>query len=118
MLFVKNETAKNIIRKLYRWFVYYEIDSQTEQNVISPLANIFIQNNFEIKQQRKANDLLQKENYQLLVQSVSLDDLQHANEIFFCNAVRGIRWVDQFNSKKLTNKLTAELFQLFVTQIQ
>ncbi|MEY4702582.1 MAG: hypothetical protein RIR96_479 [Bacteroidota bacterium] len=49
MLFDKNETAKHIVRKLYRWFVYYEIDDQVEQIVIEPLAAIFQQNNYEIK---------------------------------------------------------------------
>jgi uncharacterized protein (DUF1800 family) len=49
MLFAKNETSKHIVRKLYRWFVYYEIDDQVEQLVIEPLAAIFQQNNYEIK---------------------------------------------------------------------
>ena len=49
MIFAKNEVAKFIVRKFYRWFVYYEIDAATEANVISPLADIFRNNNFEIK---------------------------------------------------------------------
>ncbi|MBA4167015.1 MAG: DUF1800 domain-containing protein [Chitinophagaceae bacterium] len=49
MIFATNECPKFICRKLYRWFVYYQIDDNTEATVISPLANILRNNNFEIK---------------------------------------------------------------------
>lgn len=49
MIFAQNEVAKFIVRKLYRWFVYYDIDEATENNVITPLANIFRDNDYEIK---------------------------------------------------------------------
>ncbi|MBI4548256.1 MAG: DUF1800 domain-containing protein [Ignavibacteriae bacterium] len=49
MIFAQPETAKFICRKLYRWFVYYVIDNATEANVISPLADIFRTNNYDIK---------------------------------------------------------------------
>lgn len=49
MIFAEEETAKFIVRKFYRWFVYYAIDTQTETNVIVPLADIFRNNNYEIK---------------------------------------------------------------------
>lgn len=49
MIFAQNEVAKYIVRKFYRWFVYYEIDAATEANVIAPLADIFRNNNYEIK---------------------------------------------------------------------
>jgi uncharacterized protein (DUF1800 family) len=48
MIFATNEIALNICRKLYRFFVYYEIDSATETNVIQPLATIFRNNNYDI----------------------------------------------------------------------
>jgi uncharacterized protein (DUF1800 family) len=48
MIFRQPETAKNYCRKLYRWFVYYEIDETTEKNVIEPLADILRNNNYEI----------------------------------------------------------------------
>lgn len=41
--------AEHICRKLYRWFVYYDIDETTELNVIQPLAQEFIANNWEVK---------------------------------------------------------------------
>ena len=54
MIFVQEEVSKHICRKLYRWFVYYEIDSAAEENVIKPLATIFRANNYEIKPVLKA----------------------------------------------------------------
>lgn len=49
MIFSKNQVSEFIVRKLYRWFVYYKIDAATEANVIQPLAAIFRSNNFEVK---------------------------------------------------------------------
>jgi uncharacterized protein (DUF1800 family) len=49
MIFNQSEVAKFIVRKFYRWFVYYEIDAGTEANVITPLADIFRINNYNIK---------------------------------------------------------------------
>ena len=48
IIFQRNEVAEFICRKLYRWFVYYEIDASTEINVIQPLANIFRSSNYDI----------------------------------------------------------------------
>ena len=49
MIFAQNEVAKFLVRKFYRWFVYYEIDAATEANVITPLADIFRSSNYDIK---------------------------------------------------------------------
>lgn len=49
MVFAQSEVAKFICRKLYRFFVYYEIDANTETNVIEPLADLFRSSNYEIK---------------------------------------------------------------------
>ncbi len=49
MIFQKQEVAKHIVRKLYRYFVYYVIDNNTEANIIIPLAQDLMFNNFEIK---------------------------------------------------------------------
>jgi uncharacterized protein (DUF1800 family) len=54
IIFQQTETALHICRKLYRFFVYYEIDEATEANVIVPLANVFRNNNYEIKPVLKA----------------------------------------------------------------
>ncbi len=49
MIFSKNTmVAEHICRRIYRFFVYYDIDENIELNVIQPLAQIFIQNNWEI----------------------------------------------------------------------
>lgn len=49
MIFATNECALFICRKIYRFFVYYQIDAATETNIIVPLAAIFRNNNYEIK---------------------------------------------------------------------
>lgn len=49
MIFNTPEVSKYICRRLYRYFVYYKIDSVLEANVIEPLAAILRANNFEIK---------------------------------------------------------------------
>lgn len=49
IIFQKPEVAKFISRKLYRWFVYYEIDAATEQNIIAPMAQLLIDSNYNIK---------------------------------------------------------------------
>lgn len=49
MIFAKSEVSKHIIRRLYVFFVYYEIDADTEANVIEPLAQLYETNNHNIK---------------------------------------------------------------------
>ncbi len=49
MIFDTNEVALYICRRLYRFFVYGNIDSTIETNVIEPLAAIFRNNNYELK---------------------------------------------------------------------
>lgn len=49
MIFATNDVAIFLCRKIYRWFVYYDIDATTEANVITPLAQIFRNSNYEIK---------------------------------------------------------------------
>ncbi len=48
MIFAQNEVAKYLVRKLYRYFVYYKIDATVETTIITPLANTFRSNNYEI----------------------------------------------------------------------
>ncbi|WP_127130968.1 DUF1800 domain-containing protein [Pseudoflavitalea rhizosphaerae] len=50
MIFNKNvEVSEFMVRKLYRYFVYYTIDANTETNVIKPLAQLFRNSNWEVK---------------------------------------------------------------------
>lgn len=48
MIFSNHEVSKFICRKLYQFFVYYDITPEIEQNIILPLATIFRTNNYEI----------------------------------------------------------------------
>jgi uncharacterized protein (DUF1800 family) len=48
MIFSKDEVAKYVVRKLYRFFVYYNIDANVEANVITPLAATFRNGGYEI----------------------------------------------------------------------
>jgi uncharacterized protein (DUF1800 family) len=48
LIFAQAETARFLVRAIYRWFVYYVIDSQVETDIIQPLATILINNNFEV----------------------------------------------------------------------
>ena len=61
MIFARPEVAAFICRKIYRWFVYYHIDDNAEQNVIQPLADIFRNNNYDIKPVMEA--LLKSEHF-------------------------------------------------------
>ncbi len=50
LIFTKEqEIAHFICEKLYRFFVYYNIDTAVDSSIIQSLATIFINNNFEIK---------------------------------------------------------------------
>ncbi len=50
MIFSKSlVVSQYICRRLYRYFVYYDIDANIEANVIAPLAQTFVANNWNIK---------------------------------------------------------------------
>ncbi|MBC7919959.1 MAG: DUF1800 domain-containing protein [Ferruginibacter sp.] len=49
MIFAQPEVAKFLCRRLYRWFVHYTIDEGVEENVITPLADILRNNDYEIR---------------------------------------------------------------------
>lgn len=49
MIFSQEATALHICRKLYRFFVYYEITEEVEQNVIQPMAEELRAVNYELK---------------------------------------------------------------------
>lgn len=49
MIFSKSKiVSEYICRRLYRFFVYYDIDANIEANVIIPLAQHFVANNWDI----------------------------------------------------------------------
>lgn len=47
-IFEQDECSRFITRKLYRWFINYEITSEIETNIIVPLAEIIVNNNYDI----------------------------------------------------------------------
>ena len=49
MIFNQNEVALYMCRRLYRFFVYGNISTDVETNIIIPLANTFRTNNYNIK---------------------------------------------------------------------
>jgi uncharacterized protein (DUF1800 family) len=49
LIFEQDEVARFICRKLYRWFVFYQIDDEVETNVIEPMAQILIDHDYEIR---------------------------------------------------------------------
>jgi len=49
LIFSKTQVVSEYIcRRLYRYFVYYDIDANIEANVITPLAQVFVANNWDI----------------------------------------------------------------------
>ena len=54
MIFEQREVAMFMCRKLYRYFVYYKIDATIEASMITPMADLLIQNNWNIKPVLKA----------------------------------------------------------------
>lgn len=49
VIFQKDEVARHICRKLYRWFVYYHIDEAVEEAVIEPMAQLLVSSDYEIR---------------------------------------------------------------------
>ncbi len=54
MIFALDEVAKFMVRRLYTFFVHYDITSDIETKVITPLADLFRTSNYEIKPVLKA----------------------------------------------------------------
>ena len=48
MIFAQDETAKNIVRKIYRHFVARDISTEIENDIIVPLANTFRNSNYDL----------------------------------------------------------------------
>lgn len=49
MVFGQTETAKNYCRKLYRYFVSAKITTEIENDIISPLAQLLITNDYNVQ---------------------------------------------------------------------
>ncbi|MFK8102172.1 MAG: DUF1800 family protein [Saprospiraceae bacterium] len=73
MIFLQDATAKNICRKLYRYFVSSNITAEIESDIINPLAATLIQNDYQISFALK--QLLMSQHF------YDLDDSDNSNEI-------------------------------------
>lgn len=49
LIYAQPETAKNICRKLYRFFVYHEITPDIDNTIIAEMANTFQSNGFKLQ---------------------------------------------------------------------
>lgn len=61
MIYDKEETARHICRRLYRYYVYYEIDEQLDDTIIADMAATFIANDYKI--QPVLEELFQSEHF-------------------------------------------------------
>lgn len=52
---------------------------------------------------------LRSMDYEVREESVSISDLETADEVFLTNAIKGIRWVRQFGDKRYTNLKILEI---------
>lgn len=73
MIFNQAATAKNIARRLYRFFVHDTITVEIERDIITPLSNTLIQNNYVLEPAVK--QLLKSQHF------YDKDDLDASNEI-------------------------------------
>ena len=49
LIYDQNETALHICRRLYRFFVYHEIDASLQSTAIQDMADVLVANNFKIQ---------------------------------------------------------------------
>jgi len=61
IIFQSDNASLFIARKLYRWFMYYDIDDQVESDIIVPMAELIRKNDFEVKPALRA--LLSSEHF-------------------------------------------------------
>jgi hypothetical protein len=72
LVFNQIETAKNICRKLYRYFIFREITAAVETDIIVPLANTLKNNNYNVS--IVLNQLLQSKHFYDLDDANTLDN--------------------------------------------
>jgi len=49
LIYTKEETARHLCRKLYRFYVYYNITNEIDDTVIADMAQTLIDNNFKVQ---------------------------------------------------------------------
>ncbi|MCF8380129.1 MAG: DUF1800 domain-containing protein [Bacteroidales bacterium] len=48
MIFAKKQTARSLVTKLYRWFLYYKLNEEISSNIIEPLTDLLYENDWEV----------------------------------------------------------------------
>lgn len=61
IIFEKEEVARHICRRLYVWFIHYHITDTIESEIIAPMAQILLDNDYEIQPALEA--LLKSEHF-------------------------------------------------------
>jgi len=61
IIFQQDEVARHISRRLYMWFVHYDINETIEQEIIEPMAQLILDNDYVIKPALEA--LLKSEHF-------------------------------------------------------
>ena len=74
MVFAQPELAKNVCRRLYRYFVHPNITDEIETDIIAPLADVFRNNNYEMMP--VLENLLKSEHF------YDADDSDNKDEIY------------------------------------
>ncbi len=59
-------------------------------------------------------EIMKKMNVEVIESAIHPEELLFADELFITNAVAGIRWIEDFNSKKIKNTFSANLFETFM----
>ncbi len=98
MIFAKDEIALYLCRRIYRFFVYYDIDATIEAEVIEPMATLFRQSNYDIKPVLKA--LFSSEHFFETAMKACLIKSPIEN---------GVGFIREFNVAIPTNTLTPRL---------
>jgi len=71
MIYLREETARQICRKLYRFYVHYEINENLDDTIIADLASTFIASDYKI--QPVLEELFQSEHFYEAVTGVADD---------------------------------------------
>ena len=103
LIFSKTKVVSEYIcRRLYRYFVYYDIDANVEANIIIPLAKTFVANNWNImpvlKQLFKSNHFFDIANLGVCIKSpfdLIIGSLKHLN--INCNVVPSTNFQAQYS---------------------
>ena len=61
LLYSKNETARHICRKIYRFYVYHDISTEIDDNIIANLADTFVNSGYKV--QTVIEDLLKSQHF-------------------------------------------------------